>query len=279
MKPEEALKLVEYLGLNDLESHEQAKEKFEAEYLPKKEHTAQIGKITSVIAEKTQKVFEKFGVEVKVDDLKNGKLEDQISKFGTLAFENHSAKVAELQKLAEASGSGEVIKEWEDKFSKAEKKIQTFEKQLKEKDEALNKTIEQFTLKEKQRKQDDFFFGQLGSIDLDPEVAGKATPKAKLLYDGFITTVKSKVKLEEDEKGEFYITDLSGERIKNPAKAGEFLTLTDFLQKEANEYGISKKNPKAGSPAGGQFGGRQFTPEPPERPKNISPRALGMAAQ
>lgn len=274
MKPEEALKVVEFLGLQDLDDHEAAKTKFNEEFLPKKDHLAQIGKITTVVAEKTKSVFEKLGVEVKVDDLKQGKIEDQIVKFGTLAVESHQKKVDELTKLAEAGGSGDVIKEWEDKFGKAEKKIQTLEKLAKEKDEALNNTIQEFTQKEKSRKKDEFFFGALSSIDLDPEVATKANGKAKLLYDGFVSTIKSKIKIEEDEKGEFFVADENGEPLKNPSKAGSVYSLTELLQKEANECGISKRNPKAGN-AAGSFGSVQFTPETKPRPANISPRALG----
>jgi hypothetical protein len=275
MKPEEALKVVEFLGLNELESHEEAKTKFEEKFAPKDEIGKQVGKITGTLAQRAKDIFSPFGIEVNVDELKQGKIEDNFVKLGKLAHENYTTKVSELTKLAEAGGSTEVLKEWEDKFTKSTKKISTLEEQLKLKDEAINNLKTEFTQKEVQRKKDDFFFGTLSKVELDPEVATKANSKAALLYDGFVNKIKSSIKIEEDEKGAFFIADSEGNPIKNPSKAHEFMSLEQYLQNEANNYGIAKKNPSAGKPMGAfQTKANQGNNEP-TRPLNISPRAMG----
>jgi hypothetical protein len=276
MKPEEALKVVEFLGLNELESHEEARTKFEEKFAPKDEIGKQIGKVTAVLAQKAKDIFNPFGIEVNVDELKQGKIEDGFVKLGKLAHENYTTKVNELTKLAEAGGSTEVIKEWEDKFTKSTKKISTLEEQLKLKDEAITSLKTEFTNKEVQRKKDDFFFGTLSKVELDPEVATKANSKAKLLYDGFVNQVKSSIKIEEDEKGSFFIADAEGNPIKNPAKAHEFMSLEQYLQNEANNYGIAKKNPSAGRPMGAFQTKANNGGDEPTRPSNISPRAMGI---
>jgi hypothetical protein len=275
MKPEEALKVVEFLGLNELESHEEAKTKFEEKFAPKDEIGKQVGKITGTLAQRAKDIFSPFGIDVNVDELKQGKIEDNFLKLGKLAHENYTTKVSELTKLAEAGGSTEVLKEWEDKFSKSTKKISTLEEQLKLKDEAITTLKTEFTNKEVQRKKDDFFFGTLSKIDLDPEVATKATKKAELLHQGFVDQVKAKIRIEEDEKGMFFIADGEGNPIKNPSKAHEFMSLEQYLQNEANNYGIAKKNPSAGKPMGSFQAAANNGGNEPTRPLNISPRAMG----
>lgn len=274
MKPEEALKVVEYLGLQDLEDHEAAKSKFEETYLPKTEINNQIGKITSTIASKVAPALQGFGLDIKADDLKSGRIEDKLVEFVNKSKELHETKIKELTEL-NGNGGAEIVKQWEEKFGKAEKKIQQYELQLKEKDSAIESIKTEFTQKEVQRKKDEYFFGTLNQVDLDPEIKTKANPKAALTYDGFISTVKSKYKIDLDEKDQFIVTDLEGNPVKDPKKAGTALGLKDVLQLEATQLGIAKKNPQAGQGNGGFGGVRSIETNPIPSKPSISPRATG----
>ena len=274
MKPEEALKVVEYLGLHELEDHEAAKSKFEETYLPKTEINNQVGKITSTIASKVAPVLQGFGLDIKADDLKSGRIEDKLVESILKSKELTDNKIKELTEL-NGNGGAQIVKDWEEKFGKAEKKIQLYESQLKEKDTAIETIRTEFTQKEVQRKKDEFFFGTLNQVDLDPEIKTKANPKAELTFNGFVNTVKSKYKIDLDEKDQFIVTDLEGNPVKDPKKAGAALGLKDVLQHEAAQLGIAKKNPQAGQGNGG-FG--NYTPPQQTIPakQNISPRALGV---
>jgi hypothetical protein len=53
------------------------------------------------------------------------------------------------------------------------------------------------------------------------------------------------------------------------------MSLEQYLQTEANNYGIAKKNPKAGSPMGAFQTKANNGGDEPKRPLNISPRAMG----
>lgn len=274
MKPEEALKVVEYLGLHELEDHEAAKSKFEETYLPKTEINNQVGKITSTIASKVAPVLQGFGLDIKADDLKSGRIEDKLVESILKSKELTDNKIKELTEL-NGNGGAQIVKDWEEKFGKAEKKIQLYETQLKEKDQAIETIKTEFTQKEVQRKKDEFFLGTLSQVDIDPEIKNKVTPKAELTYNGFINTVKSKYKIDLDEKDQFIVTDLEGNPVKDPKKAGAALGLKDVLQHEAAQLGIAKKNPQAGQGNGGFGSVRTIeTQQVPSKP-SISPKATG----
>jgi hypothetical protein len=54
------------------------------------------------------------------------------------------------------------------------------------------------------------------------------------------------------------------------------MSLEQYLQNEANNYGIAKKNPSAGRPMGAFQTKANNGGDEPTRPSNISPRAMGV---
>jgi hypothetical protein len=94
------------------------------------------------------------------------------------------------------------------------------------------------------------------------------------MLTGFENTIDTKFKIDLDENNQGYIADKkTGERFRNPAKAGEFLGIEDVLKQEALELGISPKNPFKAPAAlppqysNGNGNGHQQQQQAPERPR------------
>jgi hypothetical protein len=62
IKPEEAMEILSFLNLNEAESLEEAKEKFQENWVNSKELNEKIGKINGTIAHVAKRAFEPFGV-------------------------------------------------------------------------------------------------------------------------------------------------------------------------------------------------------------------------
>ena len=240
LSDKEALEMLQFLNLNEAESLEAAKEKFEQTYVESKELSGKIGKLTGTIANVTRKAFEPFGVTLTEDDFKDKKVEDVIRSASDRARAEFEKKQSEWEQRATASGSEDLVKEWE-------KKYKTLERKVNEVDTARQDAIDQFEqfktkVVEEQRntKINHTFEKELSTLKLDPSAN-------ELTIRGFKSAIADKYQLDIEDDGVFVVKDKkSGERLKSKEKAGTFLTLSDVLLKEATEAGIIQKNPQAG---------------------------------
>jgi hypothetical protein len=123
IKPEEALELVNFLNLNEAENLEEAKEKFQENWVNSKELNDKIGKINGTIAHVAKRAFEPFGVSLTEEDFKDKKAQDVLRMASDRAREAYEKQQEEWQQRADKSGSEELVKEWEKKYKSLEKKV------------------------------------------------------------------------------------------------------------------------------------------------------------
>jgi flagellar biosynthesis GTPase FlhF len=240
IKPEEALEIVNFLNLNEAESLEEAKEKFQENWVNSKELNEKLGKINGTIAHVAKRAFEPFGVSLTEEDFKDKKAQDVLRMASERAREAYEKQQDEWQQRADKSGSEELVKEWEKKYKSLERKVGEIDTA---RQEAINQ-FDQFKLKmaeeQKQSKINHTFERELGAIKLDPSVN-------EFTIKGFKATISEKYAIDLEEDGNIFVKDKSsGERLKSKEKAGSFLNLSDVLLQEATAAGIIQKNPSAG---------------------------------
>lgn len=262
LKQEEVPELIKFLGLEEVESLDKAKEVFETSFVKSDVMQKTVGKITGTLANTISKNLKSFGIEVSDDDFKKGKLEDVVAeKFGALS--------AEFEKLKSSKpAEGEEVKAWEDKYNKLKDEFG----QVKQLHQITIKEFEGFKTqvqeREKKIKFDTAFENSTKSVKLDPTV-NEYTVK------GFKTAFFEKYKLDEDEAGNVVIKSSDGNRIKSAKKAGEFKSIEEVWDDEVKTAGLNVKNPMAGQP---KTGLSAMPPQPPKENKGVRPisqRALG----
>jgi flagellar biosynthesis GTPase FlhF len=268
IKPEEALEIVNFLNLNEAESLEEAKEKFQENWVNSKELNEKLGKINGTIAHVAKRAFEPFGVTLTEEDFKDKKAQDVLRMASERAREAYEKQQEEWQQRADKSGSEELVKEWEKKYKSLEKKVTDIDSA---RQEAINQ-FEQFKQKmaeeQKQSKINHTFEKELSAIKLDPSVN-------EFTIKGFKATIGEKYAIDLEDDGSVYVKDRkSGERLKSKEKAGSFLNLSDVLLQEASAAGIIQKNPSAGQrvPRPGQPIIPQLEAQTDRKIKGINPR-------
>jgi flagellar biosynthesis GTPase FlhF len=268
IKPEEALEIVNFLNLNEAESLEEAKEKFQENWVNSKELSEKLGKINGTIAHVAKRAFEPFGVTLTEEDFKDKKAQDVLRMASERAREAYEKQQEEWQQRADKSGSEELVKEWEKKYKSLERKVNEVDTA---RQEAINQ-FEQFKQniaeEQKQSKINHTFERELSAIKLDPTVN-------EFTIKGFKATIGEKYAIDLEDDGNIYVKDRkSGERLKSKEKAGSFLNLSDVLLQEATAAGIIMKNPSAGQrvPRPGQAIIPQLESQSDKKIKGINPR-------
>jgi flagellar biosynthesis GTPase FlhF len=268
IKPEEALEIVNFLNLNEAESLEEAKEKFQENWVNSKELNEKLGKINGTIAHVAKRAFEPFGVTLTEEDFKDKKAQDVLRMASERAREAYEKQQEEWQQRADKSGSEELVKEWEKKHKSLERKLTEVDTA---RQEAINQ-FEQFKIKiadeQKQSKINHTFERELSAIKLDPSVN-------EFTIKGFKATIGEKYAIDLEDDGNIFVKDKkSGERLKSKEKAGAFLNLSDVLLAEATAAGIIQKNPSAGQrvPRPGQAIIPPLESQADKRIKGVNPR-------
>lgn len=266
LKPEEQAELIKFLNLEEAENIEAAKEKFQADFLPAKTLNEKVGKITGTINSLAPKLFTDFGVSLTDEDFKGKKTEEVLQLAASKASENYKAKITELEARAEGKAGEEVLKQWEQKYTKLEKQLNE-EKTLKAN---VATEFEQFKLgiesKEKNHKVQSALENGLKEIKLDPTVS-------QLTVEGFKGLIKSKYTIEIEDDAPVIKDAKTGEKITSKAKAGTFMTISDVLLKEATEQNIILKSPHAGNLSVKKPNQQQQ--QAAEKTNKVNPRFLG----
>ena len=237
---EQAMELMKFLNLNEVENLEDAKEKFSTAWVKADELNEKLGKINGTIANVTRKAFEPFGVVLTEDDFKDKKVQDVIRSASEKAKETFEQQKEEWEKRASGNGSETIIKEWESKYKSLEKKHLDI-------DSARQDVISQFESYKNKVKEESklsainsLFEKELNAIKLDPSTN-------EFTIRGFKSLISEKYEIDIEDNGNAIVKDRnSGERLKSAAKAGTFLNVSDILIKEATDAGIIQKNPYAG---------------------------------
>lgn len=199
-----------------------------------------VGKRMFGIANKLKNQFIKYGVEFSDDDLKTKPIEDLIESGLDIYTNSTNTTITELTEKAKQN-STEKFTELETKYSKLESKYNDTVKASKTTAEEFNnfklkaaddlKGVKISTIKEQ----------ALSKIPRRSDVEEK---QYALSWEGFETRIDKKFKIDLDENGKDFIADkTTGERFRDPARASEFLSVEQVLRKEADEVGLTPKNP------------------------------------
>lgn len=273
-----AIELKEVLAFTGIEAEsiEDFKANFEKTFLKKdaalkdKEFVnSVVGKRLHGVSNKLKNTLTKYGVELDDEDVSKKPLEDLIEIGLDRYNEATKGTINELTEKANKN-SGEQTKELQEKYSKLESKFNDTKKSLsdlsteytgfKEKAATDLKNVKIQTIREQ----------AMGKIPRRSDIEAK---QYGLMLTGFENTIDSKFKIDLDENNQPFIADKkTGERFRDPSKAGEFLGIEDVLKKEAAELGISPKNPfqpPAQRPLPQQNGNGHTNGQPPtqERPR------------
>lgn len=269
MKPEEAMELAKFLGVEEAETLEKAKEAFQEKYLPQAEVSSKIGKITGSIQNVARTMFEPLGISLSDDDFKDKKIEDVLRNAKETVKVKFEEYKGEWEKKASANGSAELVKDLEKKLGVAEKKVKE------EADGRLSavQAYENYKIEveneKKTLKVNSEFDKAFSAVKLDPSVND-------LTKRGFRSAFEEKYALDLEETGLIVKDKKTGERIKSTVKAGQFLGLEDILVKEATDAGIIQKNPNAGNPRIPITGAPPANPAANTKTKNVNPRFMGV---
>lgn len=269
LKQEEQEELLKYLGLDEAESLDKAKETFQSQFIKSEELSSKVGKITGSIINVARKAFTPFGVELTEEDFKDKKIEDVLRDASSRAKDSYDTKVKEWESRASGNGSEQLIKEWEKKYSTVEKKLQ---EEAAARQEAIL-GLENFKTQVEQEKKSNaintHFENSLRGIKTDPSVSD-------ITMKGFKAVFSEKYVLDLEGDGVVVVKDKkSGERIKSDKKAGAFLSLDELMLKEATEANILLKNPNAGHNRNTPNVGYPRTPEEPKKVRGVNPAFFG----
>lgn len=277
IKAEELKSFTDYLDINldEVESIDQLKQKFEENFGRKELIKAELAKDESFIAPIIGKRFgsldtkirqyakDDLGLEFDAGELKDKKVEEVLDLTIKKAKTKFESEIAELKKNI-VSDPSELTKEWEQKV----KILQSENENWKSQAEKANQEFETFknTLAQRQREEklNHSLESAFKSVKFAPEVS-------ELTIEGFKSKILGEVKFDFDEKENFSIFDKEGKTIFRPNKNGVPYTPEDYIKDKALEHKILQVNGGGGNP-----------PAPPIKtgvdsnppPKFVHPNAL-----
>lgn len=194
------------------------------------------GKRMGSLATKLKSNLTKFGIELTEDVIQKKPLEEVIDIAFETYTENTNGTITDLQEKLKLN-SGEQTKEIQEKYTKLESKFNDTVKASKD-------IANEFNLF-KTKAADDLKNVKITTVK--EQAFGKITKRTDIKdveWIGFQAIADTKFKVDLDENNQPFIADkATGERFRNPAKAGEFLSIEDVLKTEAATLGISPKNP------------------------------------
>lgn len=204
--------------------------------VPKDEKLAGVvtGKAMGIERKEVRSQFQQMGIDIEPKEIEK-LYPHEIVKIGLEKLgENFEASKKELQGQIGKSQE-DAVKEWKEKAEKAENKATDFKQKFSD----LGKEFETYKTTEKEREKKKEIEGIF-------EKAFNAVPKRnqipELELTGFRAHLEKNFKIDLETDGTPFITDLKGERLKDPNKAGETFTVEAAFKHIANEKNISPKN-------------------------------------
>lgn len=249
-------KLSEYLDLQDVESFDAAKTKFDEVYARKATYEQSLlndkGFVDKMIGkrlgkyENELKTFakESFGVEFDKDELKGGQDYEAVSKIVfDKVKQKHVDSIKEMEGKIGADPS-ELVKEWEGKVETAKRESKKWKSEF----ETLGQTFESYKTdlqaNMRKEKRDKAIDGVFTGITYADEAL-----KDELKIAGFRTKILTDVQFDLDEGENFVVLGKDKLPITNPAKAGATYSPEEYVKEQAIKFGIFKLNDNGGQKA------------------------------
>lgn len=243
--------VAEFLGIDakSIDSIDKFKESFEKDFLRVSTLTGneeafkplfgkKIGEAEARIKSFAKKHNAEWGA---AKDWDGKPLQDKV-EFVLNKIVSDSNLAIEEAKKSDGMGNDEKVAEWQDKYTKLESKYKDTDSLLK----TVKTEYDGFKVQKEQ---------ELKGMKLNM-VKDEAIKKMKFkqgLSDiekrGFLSKLNDDYKIDLDDKGEPYIADKEGNRIKNPKVTGTFKGIDDVLLDLATKEKLIEMNPHAGSKA------------------------------
>lgn len=261
-----------YLGI-EADNIDAFKEQFSKKYFTEEQvfkdkdlHSKFTGKTLGNITRQISNIAKAQGLEFAKDEIEGKPVEEIVNFFFNKQADLFNDKYKDLEATSKG-GNDEKIQEWQRKYEKLEGKYRDTENLLK----STSEQFEQFkgTASEQIKGVKlDYVKEQLwGSASFAP---GTDALKVK----GFKADFNEKYRIDLDENGSPFISDIAGKRIPNPNKHSEFLAPQDVLNLEMEKAGLKIKNPQAGQPVFRTNEPVQVRQQPEGQPlRKINPRA------
>lgn len=286
--PEQALELVTYLGLNEVESVDAAKEAFGKTYF-KPDHflgteagKAFTGKWINERRNEIRKVLKEFGIDVPKGDRELDLHE--LVKTGVETLTTAHNEALRKSKTDFDATTDEKYKALEGKYNSASENLkqtsQLIEKMKSEHASAIN-DFKNREIAAKLSNKKESVWGSLKFRQRDP--AKESQEQYDLMLNGFKAKIDGDFDFGFDDKEAFVIKKKAdGSYIPNPKSHGTWLTPNEVIEAEAAKVGILQTSANAGKVVGG--GAWDFakpkvdTPPPTAGKATIHPGAARAAA-
>lgn len=235
--------ILEYLGVGEVENLDQFKEKFDPEFIRKKNaldnediKKTVTGRYFGSQTTNLKKIARENGIELSGEEIEGLQVEDIAGLMLSKVKESSNARINELKEsITEPNEALNSLQEKYDKLVNSNKEYKAANKELLNKVEEIQKAKDSEI---KNYKLNTFKTSQLGKIKFKQNMSD-------IEKTGFNTLLDSKYVLDFDEEGKEIITDKEGKRIENPKVTGTFLTPYEVYEKEAIDGGLIAQNPHA----------------------------------
>jgi hypothetical protein len=230
-----------FVDIGDVKSVDEFKEKFNSKFAPKSE----VEELNRKLSESTGKMtgsattlFKRLG-ELDNKDIEGKKWEE----IAEMAISKYKNQIKDLEGK-QGQGSDEAIKDLNKQLEKIKKERDEFKSAHETVQQTLEKTTGDYEGKIKGLKVNTYF--EAAKSKVIPKLKSDLSPAEKY---GFESAIKEFV-VDFDDKDTPIVKDASGNMLKNPNKAGAFLSLEEALELKANEFNLIKKNTgQGGQPA------------------------------
>lgn len=267
----EAKDLLSYIGLDKVEKIDDFKKEFEKKFVPRDKaiedeeiRNRVSGETLGRITTKFTRLMKQHGVEFDPADVEEEvTLEDGTKKKKNKPLENifevgitkfNDMHVAAQEEIKKKSGEPtQALKDWQEKYVKIESKYNDLKKLHDDTKQQLQKTEQTYAEQIKGIKVQTIKQQALAGITWKKDIT-------ELERKGFESLINDNYKIDLDDKGEAFIADKTGKRIKSDKKAGEFKSISEVLMDEAIKNKLHQVNPHAGKP--GQSGAGFNLPAP-----------------
>jgi len=243
IKPEEALEIVG-IDVSKYETTDDLRTAFEAEWVKMdrvadnaKAREMVIGKVNRVASTRLGGIVKDFELDVDPEVLKKDPLDiiAEVSKALKPKFE----EIKTLREKAEKAVPDDVLNDLKGKLESKDKEVSTFKTQAAEYQKKYDDLNLEITTKDRNAKVNADWDAAYKGIEWNESVD-------ELKREGFDAKSRKKYKVEVQDDGNTRLLDAKGEPVSHPKKAGEYLSLTEALKRDADELGLTKKNPHAG---------------------------------
>ena len=250
----ELKQIADYLDIDPEKDWDEVKEQIDSSFVRatpdavksnKKLYDAVLGGLNGAVITRIKQKAKDLGVELTKDDIEGVDqtidLIDVMAERTSEKLNQYPSKIEELTgQLEEAKKKGASAKDVEELTAK----LQSYEQKYKDLEDLHNSTVQDFEGYKQQVGEEKKSF-IVNTYKQKARESVKLKTKSDWERKGFLNDVDSKYKIDVDGD-EPIVRNAEGERVKNPDKAGAFMTYEDVLKKEAKDAGLLDDSPHTG---------------------------------